>query len=397
MALKAFLGVAVVLSTPVALAAQGKIDLPVSRAELEHRVKADSNDAAAHYNVAVAYWNDRRWADVERELRAAVTLDPRLAVAHLALSQVPFVRDPQFAEKLSSATGARADSLRRIVEDVDHEYRLAFLIDPLVDIRILAAAVSNSVSEADARAALGQAFGDFYGGLINCFEGHYTACESGLNAYLADENGAMGQPSTEVYWFLGLAAAHDQHYDDAIRDFQTLIDREQNAAKKTEQKDVVRVPLRSNEYRYFIAVFDHAAGNTDEALSMYRQVLQNDIGLFMAHVRMADIYEARHDYAHAVEERRNAVNADPDDATLQRDLGVTLGKSGDFAGAAQALQAAVMALPRDAESWFWLGLADEQLGKKADARDAYRKVIALAPSRLVARVAQARQHLDALK
>ncbi len=382
---------------PATVAAQGKIDLPVSRAELEHRAKIDSNDAAAHYNLALAYWNDRRWGDVEHQLHAAVALDPRLAVAHLALSQVPEARDPRLLDELGGASGARADSLRRILADADHEYRLAFLIDPLVDIRILAAAVSSSVSEADARQALGDAFADFYSGLINCFEGHYPDCESGLNRFLADETGGFGKPPTQVYWFLGLAAAHDAHYDAAISNFQILVDREQDAASKAEQKDVIRVPLRTNEYRYFIASFDHAAGNTEQALSLYQQVAQNDIGLFMAHVRMADIYEAARDYPRAIAERRNAINADPDDGTLQRDLGVTLGKSGDFSGAAAALQAAVTALPRDAESWFWLGLADEQLGSKAAARDAYHHVIALAPSRLAQRVAQARQHLAALQ
>ena len=53
--------------------------LPVKLEELERRAKADSNDAAAHFNVALAYWNAKRWADAERSLRLAITIDSRCA------------------------------------------------------------------------------------------------------------------------------------------------------------------------------------------------------------------------------------------------------------------------------------------------------------------------------
>ncbi len=54
------------------LAAQFR--LPVKLEELERRAKADSNDPAAHFNVALAYWNAKRWADAERSLRLAITI-----------------------------------------------------------------------------------------------------------------------------------------------------------------------------------------------------------------------------------------------------------------------------------------------------------------------------------
>ena len=81
------------------LAAQ-RIKLPYKLPELEARARADSNDAAAHYNVALGYWNEKRLDDAERSLRTAVCIEPRFAPAHLALAYLPFVRRPKLWEEL---------------------------------------------------------------------------------------------------------------------------------------------------------------------------------------------------------------------------------------------------------------------------------------------------------
>ncbi len=114
-------------------------------------------------------------------------------------------------------------------------------------------------------------------------------------------------------------------------------------------------------------------------------------------MRLAELYEAQHDLPHAIEERQRAVNANPDDASLQTDLGITLGKAGKFAEAEDALTAATRSLPRSTESWYWLGAAREQLGKKAEARAAYQKAVELAPSRLAEMADKARARVAALQ
>jgi hypothetical protein len=40
---------------------QAQFRLPMKLDELERRMHADSNDPAAHFNVALAYWNAKRW------------------------------------------------------------------------------------------------------------------------------------------------------------------------------------------------------------------------------------------------------------------------------------------------------------------------------------------------
>ena len=115
-----------------------RIRLPAGLGELEQRAVKDSNDAAAHYNVSLAYFNAKRYDDAERALRTAVTIDPKLAPAWLALSRLPFLRRPKIWDEIYER-GVPAEWVPRLHEAESH-YRRAFLIDPLVDLRIEAIA-----------------------------------------------------------------------------------------------------------------------------------------------------------------------------------------------------------------------------------------------------------------
>src|ERR1019366_4622026 len=102
------------------------------------RVKAASNHPAAHYNVAIGYWQAKRWDDVDRELRAAIALQQRFAEAHLALAFLPFARDQHMLDGYTSDK-ALPDNIRAALKQRTDEYRRAFVIDPMVDLRIIAA------------------------------------------------------------------------------------------------------------------------------------------------------------------------------------------------------------------------------------------------------------------
>jgi tetratricopeptide (TPR) repeat protein len=388
------LSVAVLVASP--LAAQ-RIDLPVSLGELEQRVKADSNDPVAHYNVALGYWNAKRWDDVEKSLQAALALDPRLAVARLALARLPYIKRPRLTEELFESTTIPRD-LREMVEAADREWRHAFMIDPMVDLKIIGATYSSGIDQWLVQDALGDVWGNYFQASIDCYEGRYQSCEQRFTRVIDDFQDAGPGITTPdgVYFLRGLAAARINNFDRAIRDFRMLIGREEERKEELEEKDLVRIPLRINEFRYFVASFTHAAGSTNEAVGLYREAAENDLGLYMAHVRMANIFEAQRDYPRAIEERRRAINANPDDATLHLDLGIALGKSGNFPEAEKSIRVTTERIPRHVEAWFWLGLALEQQGKRAEARDAYQQVVTLAPSRMKARADAARAKVAAL-
>lgn len=392
----ALLPLALLLAT-APLPAQ-RIKLPVKLAELEQRVKADSNDAAAHYNVALGYWNEKRYDDAERALGMAVRIEPRFAPAHLALAYLPFVRRPKLWNEIWD--NAVPEDQVPLLKRADSEYRHAFLIDPLVDLKILAVATPPKPNFVDVNNYFGEIWALYFQGFADCQEGKYEDCHGRFAALIREIDGdRFGERiPASVHWYKGIAAAHVGKNDIAERHFRTLLALGDEAVKERERKgDLTRVPLQANEFRYTLATILQAAGRTSEAIALFKEVLDNDVGFYMANVRLANIYEAARDYPRAVQERLNAVNVNPDDASLLTDLGVTLGKAGMMPQAEARLQAAADANPRDTRSLYWLGVAQQELGKMAEARAAFARFVELAPSRYQPQVALAKDRLARLQ
>jgi tetratricopeptide (TPR) repeat protein len=370
-----------------------RMKLPLSLKELEARVAKDSLDPAAHYNVALAYWNEKRYDDVERELKLAAAMDPKFAEAYLALAFLPYARRPKlWNEKYEDKV---PQELKAAAEESNRMYRRAFLVSPLVDMRIIGAASPRSGG--------GSVVGGFYDFYFQSFddvmEGNYEqAYGRFVRMHRERRLAGPGQPKLPLSfrWFEALAAAHTKRYDEAAESFQMLIDQSIADERKLEEKELVRIPLRTNEYRYFLATVRQAAGQKDKALELFQQVLEADIGLYMAHVQRANIYESDRRYAEALEERQRAINANPDDPSLLTDLGVTLGKSGKWQEAEETLKQAAEANPRDPRPYFWMGLCQVEQGKSAEAKASLTRFVATAPSRWEAQINLANQRLARL-
>ena len=138
------------------------------------------------------------------------------------------------------------------------------------------------------------------------------------------------------------------------------------------------------------------AGNYNEAITELRGTLEKDFGMYMAHVRLAEIYEQHGMMPMAIQERRSAVTANADDPSLLFDLAKTLAKAGQWTEAEQVLQQGGAANPRDTRIPYLLGVIEQQLNKPADAKQAFTRFLSLAPSRYAPQVADARKRLDAL-
>ncbi len=385
---------ALLLSPARALPAQ-RLKLPVSLAELQNRLKADSTDPAAHYNVALGYWSEKRYDEAEQSLKTTLAIDPRFAPARLALAFLPYARRPKLWDE--GFEDPVPTDVQPILEESDRQYRHAFMIDPMVDLKILGAVVPPKPDFLDVKNYLGEAYALFFQGFADCQEGRYQDCHGRFDRLILDINGdRYGERiPNSVLWYKGIAAAHIGKLDVAEEHFRMLMKRSLEAEQQA--GELTRVPLRTNEYRYTLATVEAAAGKNGDAFTLFQQVAQQDIGLYMAHVRMANIFEANKDYANAARERQRAIDANPDDPSLVMDLGVTLGKAGQFAEAVDKLNLAIEANPRDVRPLFWLGIAEQQLGDAGKARDAFQHYVDLAPSRYDRQIAMARDRLAQLK
>ncbi len=279
-----------VLGLAVPLRGQCRVKLPTKLADLEAAARRDSDDAAAHYNVGVAYCAAARYDDAEREFKLATTIEPQFAEPYLALSQLPFARRSrllrdQYEHSVPDEWVAR-------LKEADRMYARAFLIDPFVDVKIIGAVTPHDFGvNADIGEYYAEFLRDLFDGVDFFAEGKYdrayTSFQRVYNELHYDSH--ADRLPNYLLWYHGIAAGHIQKYDDAIWDIQTLLNRFEQAEKSD---SLIRIPLETNDYRYILACLKQRAGKLQEAADLFRSALEHDAGLYMAHTRLAQLYES---------------------------------------------------------------------------------------------------------
>lgn len=379
------LGVSVVA---VPAAAQ-RLKLSASLASLEEAARRDSNDAAAHYHLALGYWAKKRFDDAERSLRTAVTIERRFAPGYLALAYLPYARRTKLLQE--EARGRVPAEWRERVTESGWLRRRAFLIDPLVDLRIIGAVVP--LGEAIQLGSRGQLLItlDPFSAFVR---GDYEFAYSAFNSFVAEFASARRDSIPDgLLWYRGLSAGHVGTYDTAIVDFSVLVAR---GIALEHADSIVRIPLNTNDCRYVLALFHYRAKHPAEAIRLYQEALGNDLGLFMAHVQMGRIYEQEQLWVEAVDQFERAVAVSPDDPSLLLDLGVVLREAGRLRESDETLRRAMDANPRDSRVPYHLGITLQAEGQAPEAAAAFHRFLALAPARYDRQIADARLRVATL-
>lgn len=346
---------ALLLPTVRAAAAQ-EFWLPAPEDSLAALVRADSNDPVAHHLVALAHLNRRRLDDAERALREALVVDPRYAPAHLGLAVVMLQRHAEvFLPPWMARTRKRLSrhQLDSLVQVVSARVRTAVLLDPLVD----------------------------------------------LTAPDAPSDTATPRPAADNagfarLWEYARATARQGRFEPGVRVFGLLIKR----SWKREHADSTHpfTYLVTNDFRYLEAYWRERAGRLWEAEQGYRQVLGFDLGFWMVHRRLADLFERRGRMEESLAERQEAVFLNPDDPMLLVDLARTFGRMGRLEEADSAYAAAEVRLPRYPLIPYHRGQIAWLRGDAAGAREAFERFLVLAPSCLARQIEDARVSLLAL-
>lgn len=365
----------------------------LSAAELERTVAVDSSDLAVHLALGKALVKERRFDEAEARFRRAAALAPNSAEAYLALGGLAELRGEKYwklrleRDGREAVAGAFAESFRNL--------RLAFMLDPLVDPSFLPRAeerVTVTVDGVPIRVwwalPLGKAINRFRAG---DYEGAMKRCEGILKERLAGPDG-MFVPGAAL-WVRALAAAHLGLYDTAAADFTLLMTR---ALRASESSTLDPTPLQANDYRYMAATMHFYAGRFAKAGQMYRETLEADLSLYMAHSQLARILERQGRWDDAIAERRRATEANPEHGNLLADLGFTLKRAGRTEEAVDAFEQATLVNPRDADAFYQAGTAALALGRTDAGRRYLERFVALAPRWAASQVAVARAQLDSL-
>ncbi len=361
--------------------------------QLEARVARDSLDAAAHVDLALARWSDGRYDDAEAELTEATVLDPQCADAYLALGYLAFARRPTLWSEVSN--GRVPQAWKEPVRQAEAYRRRALLLDPRVNTAVLRA-VAPELADAHTDPLVGRAIRS---GFDEYNDGRYEASFAVLSDLVKSVSNRMAGHNRIswdslpglLFWYQGLAAAQTGRYEVAIQNMKRVLQRKESIRRDEDLRIVA--PLNAAEVRYVTGVLQQKAGLEEAAEKSYRDALSEEPGLYLAHARLADLYESRLRLEDAVRERRLAASVDPDDPSLLVDLGRTLMRAGNAAEAVEPLRRAIAMQPRLPEAYHQLGRALVALHDPA-ARATLAHFIACAPSTMAAAVDSARQLLN---
>ena len=354
--------------------------------------RADSNDAEIQFYLALAYWQKHKWPQTDSLLRLVIRLDPRFAEGYLALYYLPFARRLTLSDEV--ARGRIPAAWRPAVEEANKFYQRAFRTNPLVDLRLYS--VVYEIEEPrvnDYTSVEYLIYERYYAWFFDLGLTRYGSAYDRLKRLAQREYDESKHPERVPDYILmnrGLAAAHSRQYAAAIADFQTLLDR---TLKKQQRDEIVHVPLEDNEYRFMLAALHHVTGNPDKAAALYREALEHDLGLFMAHTYLAAIHDNAGHADSALVERQRAAEVSEDDPTALFDYAASLFNLQRTADAEEPLRRAVQVSPRYAPAHYLLGRVVEELGRGPEARESYTTFLALAPRRLGDLILDARQRL----
>lgn len=404
------LGLLLVTIGALPAVAHGQRPQPIEA--LIRRAVADSNDPMAHYQLAMGYWEKKKWDEAERSLRIATTLSPSLAEGWLALSVLAVERGERYWKRFSEQHGQQATD-SALTQARLYQQR-GFLSNPLLDLAMLGR------FRAQSRISTGLGIqvyiwwaGDFEKGVTALRQSRNDEAYQYFEKILHDPR--AGDRSTTPWfllWHHGQAAARLGNFPQAIADFSLLTGRAR-AQESVEESDVdqitralralsgelysdVGLENQTNEFRYIMGLLYFMDGQLDVAVAVFQRTLEFDVGLYQAHVQMARVYEARQQWPAAVAARRSAVATNPDDHTLMIDLGATLLKSGQLDEAMDVLEQAGELGPRDPRAPYTLALAAIRKQDFPTARAAFTRFLALAPSTDSYQIGEARRRLAEL-
>ena len=342
------------------------------RTRLEALVRRDSLDPDAFIELAIFRIKTRQYAAAEEALRSAIRLDARSAPAQLAMSIVRD-RDRDFWTRLRRTGGDSALSAELRARHA--YYRRAFLLDPLVDLMIL--------NLGDPRFGHGLPLQDGY-------DSAWARVDAEWSQFIAVAGSADSMPPG-LLWTHGLLSAHTNRLPMAVLDFTALL---RAIRILSEQYELRGLELGTNDVRNVLAAIQARAGNTGHAVTLYREIIENDLGNYVALVRLAQVHAVRQEWPEALRAMRSAITTNPEEPTLKIDLAEIQHRAGQSARAESLLIEILPDLSRNPRLFFLLGNVQWALGRRVEARETMETFLTLAPSRWTAQRAEAARILE---
>jgi serine/threonine-protein kinase len=408
-----------------ALEKSGKVDEAI--ACCKKAIALDPKYAAAHANLGVTLWEDKRDYDAAIVcFRTAIALEPKFAGAHYNLGHALLDRgnvdeaidcykeaiasDPKYSRAHNSLGNALARNGQ--VDEAIVCWRKAVELDPK-----LAAVHSNLGAALAGKGRVDEA--------IDCFKKAIASDPKNVEAHnnLGQALKGKGQVNEAIDWFrkaiaidpkhakihtnLGNALAPRGQVDEAIDSYRKALALDPKYAAAHDglgialcskgqveeaitcfQKAIELAPKDASAYSNLGEVL-RRQGKVDEAIACFQKALARDPKYAAALNGLGAILcDIKRDYDGAITCFRKAIESDPKIAVSHNNLGNALRAKGQLDEAIACYQKAIALDPKYARARWTLGNALKDKGQWDEAIDCWRKAIELDP-----KYADAHNHL----
>lgn len=357
--------------------------------DLQKVAEEDPNDFIAYHNLGLAYTAQKQYDQALDAFHKVLELEPHFSDACFSIYCVEYAKDDKlFDESLEEEpTPAMKDK----IDEVDSYLKSAVMYDPFFDWKISTILMDNKPSahgNTYLREFIDAVYDRFLAGFIQFRLGNYDRAVKKLDFLIE-----MNPDFTQAYLIRGFAQLHLGKYNEAIKDFQSVIDE----IEEYNKKKILPVYLNPAELYYLIGHAYFKQGNLDKAEETFKKVIMENMGFYMAHFQLSNIYDQRKSFIGALQEMNAAIIAKPDDPVFRFNKGYYMSRFGQATDAIKEYNEAISINPNYSKSYFNLAIVYEAIGNKEEAVKNYQIFIDKAPKRLNTYIEEAKKRIKALE
>ncbi len=353
--------------------------------ELETALQEDPNDPIAYYNMGLGYTAKNQYENALEYFRKALELEPHFSDAYFAIYCVEFAKDKKLYKKAFEDEEHDPETQKKINE-VRSYLDYAIVYNPFFDWKLSTILLERRPYSDNPFTQM--LIDRVYDGFVQFRLGNYEKAVEKFD-YLIEKTPEF----RSAYLFRGIAQAQLQKYEEAIKDFQFLI----NKLEEYNKEKVIPIYLNPAELYYLIGFAYLNQENLYNAEKTFKKVITENMGFYMAHFQLSNIYKKRGDYAEALKELDATIIAKPDDPIFHFSKGVCLNTMDRDWEALQEYMKAISINPNYPKSYYTLAIVSESIKNNEKALENYQKFIDKAPKSLSSFIERAQIKIDSLQ
>ena len=218
--------------------------------------------------------------------------------------------------------------------------------------------------------------------------GKYYSAVDDCNKYLKNN-----KKSSEAYMYSAFSKEALERYDEAIKDYTKAIRNDWGNADLHKYRGKLLlaqghemraiydfdkvVSIKGDKATSYdllrVAELEEQAGNYENAIARYSQIIKNDDLNSATYIARASVYNKKGDVYNAIADYSTALRLNPYETSVYKDRGVLLVQNRAYRRGAEDLDKAIKMEPNNGLLYYYRAIANKALGRTSEAQRDYEK------------------------